>query len=733
MGLGALYSFQSHVVINGTAETPSRISGNLNTGFVLDYSYLYVLGKVIFENNQGSKGGAISIYEESAIYLFDSTSLHFVGNKANKGGALYVYFTGPSIPIWTSPELNVYKCFFRFDKTTSRKSFNGSVSFSDNEALENNGDAIFANLLQSCKEPGTTSSSQILRNWTNFNFSGNSKWFITTDPVEITVNSTQWKNIQPGLEFSANIKLTDEMGHNVDAAIEITFEPEDKVFIKYNKNRMIVTNNTVELVILGNQNTHFNVTIRTPQGRALLLKIVNNSIKDCPFAFSYISRAMSCDCLNMKNQDRMISRCIGKDVYLYKRVWAYPFQIADDVTTRVCPSGYCNTSCGSCGSTDCKYDAYHQCAENRDQSPSNYLCAKCAHNYSVAFGSEQCIDCRGKNEWWYILLILLGTSALVVVILWINVDIYKWFLNSLIFHYQVVYLLLTPEQNADVVLKFIMGAVDLRDDGLKNAGFCLYDGFNDFHKMMFSYLIPFTMILTLLLIVIFAEKCSCSLPCERVNTFRAILFVLVIPYQAIIRISLDVLEIVEINGVYRVANFAVLRYMEGDHLYYAIPAICILIFVIVLPFSLVIPNAFCTRYRIYMGFITPLLEGFLSVFKNNLLCHSFCAFYFLFRLILLLMSTFLKRDQLQLTLMASFCFMMFLIFSKVRPYQNDIYNNFDMGILFNLAVIGFLSNGKLTLSMWDSFDIIFDRAIMVLLWMPVVIWLIALIVLYWLT
>ena len=327
MGLGALYSFQSHVVINGTAETPSRISGNLNTGFVLDYSYLYVLGKVIFENNQGSKGGAISIYEESAIYLFDSTSLHFVGNKANKGGALYVYFTGPSIPIWTSPELNVYKCFFRFDKTTSRKRFNGSVSFNDNEALENNGDAIFANLLQSCKEPGTTSSSQILRNWKNFNFSGNSKWFITTDPVEITVNSTQWKNIQPGLEFSANIKLADEMGHNVDAAIEITFEPEDKVFIKYNKNRMIVTNNTVELVILGNQNTHFNVTIRTPQGRALLLKIVNNSIKDCAFAFSYISRAMPCDCLNMKNQDRMISRCIGKDVYLCKQYGHIPSKL----------------------------------------------------------------------------------------------------------------------------------------------------------------------------------------------------------------------------------------------------------------------------------------------------------------------------------------------------------------------------------------------------------------------
>ena len=278
-----------------------------------------------------------------------------------------------------------------------------------------------------------------------------------------------------------------------------------------------------------------------------------------------------------------------------------------------------------------------------------------------------------------------------------------------------------------------MGALDLRDVGLENAGFCFYDGFNDFHKMIFSYLIPFTMILTLVFIIIFAENCSCTLPCEQVNTFRAILFVLVIPYQAIIRITLDILKRVEINGESRVANFAVLRYMEGEHLYYAIPAIFILNFVVVLPFSLVIPNLFCTRYRWYLSFFTPLLEGFLSVFKNNLVCHLFCGFYFLFHLILLLMSTFLERDQLQLTLMASFCFMMFLLFAKVRPYRNDIYNKFDMGILFNLTVIGFLSNGKLTLSMWDSFDVIVNQTIMVLLWVPLVIWLIALFMLYWLT
>ena len=745
MGLGALYSFQSHVVINGTAETPSRVSGNLNTGFVLDYSYLYVLGKVIFENNQGSKGGAISIYEESAIYLFDSTSLHFVGNKANKGGALYVYFTGPSIPIWTSPELNVYKCFFRFDKTTSRKSFNGSVSFNCNEALENNGDAIFANLLQSCKEPGTTSSSQILRNWTNFNFTGNSKSLITTDPVSITVNETQWENVSPGIQFSTNINLIDEMGYNVDSTIEITFEPEENVFLKNNKNSMIVTNNTVELKILGDRNANFNVTIRTPQGRALPLKIVNKRLKDCPFAYSYSHITKSCDCLNVKNQDRMISRCIGKDIYLYKQVWAYFNQSAmhtDDETTQVCPRGYCNQSCGSSeDSVDCKYDTRYQCAENRDQSPSNYLCAKCAHNYSVAFGSEKCIDCRDKHQWWKALLIFAAIPCVVIGILWLNIDVYKLFLNSLIFFYQVVFLFFTPNLKTDPVMQAIMGGIDLRGLGFSEIGFCLFDNLNDLEKNMINYAIPLLMILTLVFIIVFAEQCPCTLPFEQVNTFRAILFVLVWAYSDVTRITLNTLKVVEINEVHRVEIYAAVKYMRGEHLYYAIPAVFILVvFVIGVPIFLIAPSVLMAfefqicdcwiHNRFYTSFIKPLLESFLSVFNNNLKCHLFSAFYFLFRLILLIMSACMARDQFQLTMKASFCFIMLLLFSKVKPYQDDYYNYFDMLILLNLTIIAFWCTGKLRVPLFNVMDNVTEYVVNGFLWMPLLIWVIFLFVKY---
>ena len=187
--------------------------------------------------------------------------------------------------------------------------------------------------------------------------------------------------------------------------------------------------------------------------------------------------------------------------------------------------------------------------------------------------------------------------------------------------------------------------------------------------------------------------------------------------------------------------FAVWKYMDGHHLFCTIPAFVIfIVFVIGVPFALIAPSvamAFewkhCNRLihnRFYISFVKPFLERFLSVFNNNLKCHLFFSFYFLFRLILLLMITFLKRDQFQITLMASFCFLMFLIFTIVRPYQNDIYNYFDIFILFNLTVIGFLSHGKLKLFLWDGKTIYIDWVIRVLLWVPLMTWMVVLIMLY---
>ena len=741
-GVGALFARQSQVGIHGT-EMPARVSRNLNTAFVLSYSYLFVNGIVIFEDNQGSEGGAVSLYEESAIILYDTTHLLFKNNKANVGGALYVFVTGPTIPIWNSPDLFLYKCFFQFLQTT-QETFKGNVTFADNDAARKDGDAIFSNLLQTCRKSSSEDSSKILTSWPNFNFTGNFTSFITTVPVKIITKEEEWNNLQPGIKFSANITLIDERGHSVEAPIDITFEPEDKFYIK--NSRMIVSNNQVDLKIFGVQNIPFNITIKTPSGRALPKQIRNKTLNICDFGFSFSKRTKSCTCVNTKNEDRMISRCVGKDVYLYTNIWAYPFQKAastDDETTQVCPHGYCNVTCNQQkDSDDCKYNYHYQCAKNRNQSYHNYLCAECSSGYSVVLGSEECRDCRGNSKWWALLLILLAFSVLVVVILWINVDVYRWFLNSLIFYYQVVYLLFTPTQDTDVVMRGLMGAVDFRGFGGRGLGFCVHDGFNDMNKIAFNFSIPVLMIVTLVIIIILTEKCPCTLPFEQVNTFRAILFIMVLAYNNMTRITLDILKVVEIDGKKRVANFAVLQYLHDEHLRYAVPAFIILIVIVIgVPFALIVPIMtmklewercnFLIHNRLYISFIRPFLESFLSVFNDDLKCCLFSAFYFVFRLILLIMSTFIKRSQFQLTMMACFCFIMSLLFSKVRPYRSSIYNYFDMFILCNLTIIAFLSNGKLKLPLWDHTDDIINQTIVVLLWIPLVTWLIALVWSHW--
>ena len=736
-GLGALCAYRSQVVLRGT-EIPVRVSKNFNTAFVMSYSYLFVIGAVIFEDNEGSKGGAISLHEESVIILCDTTYLLFKNNKANIGGALHVHVTGITFPVGNSLGLFLYKCFFQFLQTT-QETFKGKVIFADNNAVTKDGDAIFSNLLETCRKCSNEDSSKILTSWPNFSFTGDSTSFITTVPVKIITKEEDWNNLQPGIKFFANITLIDERGQSVEAPIDITFEPQDKF---YNENsRMIVSKNRVPLKISGGQNIRFNITIKTPSGRALPKKIINRVLNICDFGFSFSTKTKSCTCDNIKNQDRMITRCEGKDVYLYKNIWAYPFQKAastDEETTQVCPHGYCNVTCsGRADFVDCKYNYKNQCAENRNQNYNNYLCAKCSPGYSVVLGSEECRDCSKSSKWWLALLILLAVPAFVVVVLCINVDVYKWFLNSLIFYYQVVHLFFTPMQDTDVVMRALMGAVDLRGLGVKSLGFCIHDGFNDMNKLVFNFSIPFLMIVTLVIIIILSEKCPCTLPFEQVNTFRAILFVMVLAYSDVTRITLDILKVVEIDGIKRVANFAVLQYLHGEHLYYAVPAFIILIVIVLgVPFALIAPIIamklewercnFLIHNRFYISFIRPFLESFLSVFNDNLKCYLFSAFYFVFRLFLLIMSTFMKRGQVQLTMMACCCFIMSLLFSKVRPYRSNIYNYFDMSILCNLTIIAFLSNGKLKLPLWDHNDTRVNDTVMVLLWVPLVMWLIAL-------
>ena len=100
------------------------------------------------------------------------------------------------------------------------------------------------------------------------------------------------------------------------------------------------------------------------------------------------------------------------------------------------------------------------------------------------FESEWCRDCRGKSKWWTLLLTSLVVIVFALLVLWIN---------SVVFYYQVVYLVLHPQQETGI-MKTIIGVISLLGLRVDGVGFCVYDGLIDLDKVMLKYLFPLMMI-----------------------------------------------------------------------------------------------------------------------------------------------------------------------------------------------------------------------------------------------
>ena len=109
-----------------------------------------------------------------------------------------------------------------------------------------------------------------------------------------------------------------------------------------------------------------------------------------------------------------------------------------------------------------------------------------AHNVKIinqfSFGSEDCREC--SNYWAMMFPVVIGLTLIVVlIVLVLNIDIYDNYLNSVLFFYQIAYLLRTPTQMFDKGMRMISGILNLNGaDGL--IYFCLYDGMDDMWKMV---------------------------------------------------------------------------------------------------------------------------------------------------------------------------------------------------------------------------------------------------------
>ena len=699
-GEGSVYSVEVPLIFRRNA----LFTNNNHSALVLDGSTVELHDRLDFINNTGLRGGAMAMYGRSRVVFNRSSILNFERNTCvYKGGALYVQAPGSPLARVNSSIVNVHACFFGYvDPKADYDDWNTTVIFKDNSAPT--GKSIYATTLNDCGKIDRKKQNNILK-WTFVKFPNNTNE-VATDPVEISYNPEDW-NVAPGEVFNPTVVLLDEFGNPVSGIVEVTVIGRSESVNLISSNLFLATDKKIRKVRLGgNERAFFSVRLDYIGNKLLSKTIDNVSLRKCYPGFTHLNQ--TCKCISKtRDHGRGVSHCDlqKKALFIKNGFWAgylNPHR-SEKFFSYICPKGYCNSGFNS-SKPYYQYRKDQMCKEGRNQS--SILCGECLQNYSIAIGNETCLS---NCEYWGLFhLIWIGAIVivLVIVIMLINVDFFTGYLNAWLYSYQVMDLLTPDEFQFGPFIQFIIGLSHFRLRLFKD-GLCLAKRLNDADKLMIMYALPMFVILTVWLLSQLVRRYPQCCLSKRVRApHRAICTIFVLCYTNITTISLEILHPAKLgsgtNDTVLFQNGSI-SFFGPKHLAYGLVAILIII-TFVLPFPLILLfRPFLTkglRPILNLDHWRPYFDAFQGCLKDQ---YRWCAaFYFICRLGILLVFTYLSDGLVRRMILQSACILILVIFSSLRPYKEardvgpeersyEWINISDVAVLTTLTLISVLS------------------------------------------
>ena len=635
---GALYSERVPLIFKDT----TNFRRNEKTAVVLDGSTLLGYGHVEFANNLGYNGGALKIYGSSEIVAYPNANVTFVGNTCeNEGGALCIMNSKP-LP---SP------CVFRFVDNV-----NISVIFKDNKAVR--GNSIFVSTLRNvCVYDGK--SILEMANKTKLNLAE-----IATDPVDIQYNQTDWV-VAPGEVFNPTVRVLDEVHNHLQGTCDVVITSVTPSGKRLDRSSLFrITNASLSGIrLVGEQGSNYSVVLSCFGGKQEVE--IKGAFRTCYPGFHFSPETSTCVCMKPTAETRGISRCDsdGKTVWVKQGYWAGV--VDGKFVTYVCPTGHCNSDVIKL--KEYQYLKSHMCGEGRDQE--SILCGQCKENYSSSLGGDSCK--LGCTNWHLLLLIPFGIFFLVVVmlILIVDLDAFTGCLNAWLFSYHVMKLL-TPENfEFNPFTEFLISLSKAKVEFGGNL--CVAERLDEVDKLMLMYTVPLFCMLMIILLSKFVRRFpNCCLSRLVTAPFRGVCTILVFCYTDTTNISLNILRFAKFESRTVVFHNGDIECFHGKHIFYGITALAF-ITVFVIPFPLIlIFRPYLTKYLrpvLNLSQWNPYFDTLQRCFKDR---YRWCAgFYFISRLGILLIYTFVPTGPVKKLLLAIVCILNLLIFAFLRPYR----------------------------------------------------------------
>ena len=505
--------------VKNVAFIDCEFYNNLGTAISADQgSSLQFSGTIVFRNNTGYDGGAMSFTGDSYVTVSKTTNVIFENNTAeNAGGAVFVN------------QDNVY-CFFRqahgdYYNCPHHLPFN--LSFINNTALKG-GDAIYgAGISDHCiylgKFYGVFCHAQELLQ------SANSGLYfepdldsdlsqISSDPTRVCLCENETLNCSitsrsethyPGEEFTMSAIDVGDINGPVDGPVFAQFLPQYKgvlgglqYFQEVNHRnctelRYSILSKPGLVVMALTVNTARILRYRDDSS----IPYVNVTLLPCPLGFKLSAYPHQCICDTQLKRNNIPCNITTQTIQRSGTVWvnaSFDGNISNGaIVHKNCPFGYCKTEEVHVNlkqpDTQC---AFHH---------SGTLCGACQPGFSLALGSPQCLSHCSNG--YFSLLIAFAIAGLVLVffIKILDLTVAVGTINGLIFYANIIQAAQStflPEGDTNPLTVFIAWLnLDL---GIET---CFFHGLDGYWKTWLQFVFPFYIWATILLII-YVSHCS---------------------------------------------------------------------------------------------------------------------------------------------------------------------------------------------------------------------------------
>ena len=594
------------------------ITNNLGSGILLLDGNLNILPNAVINisSNTALNGAGIALIGYAAITTNENSTITFESNKAlGKGGAIYYNTVDPL------EFVNSKHCFIRYVDILPANEWKTTYNFINNSAT-NYGHSIYAVSLQACAKGSIVNGSNVVNykdvfHWKPFHFTPNldTEHIISTAPAKLEVVS-HYVNASPGLVYPLDMEIKDDLNQSANAILLPTctncYFSHCKVF------RYISDQN---LFCIGPVNSSLNIIIATMNSRPIAVSIVVNLIP-CPPGY-----VLSITCICSVSSTTPIPAVVAcnqskGEAMLNLGYWAGCDTANDVLMTAQCPIGFCNTNGKSFYlRKDCDDLEQHMCADNRQ----GRLCGECKQNYSVYYHSQRfkCGECTSPYSslgWlFYILSEIVPLTLLFVFVIFFDVSFTSGAVNSFLFFAQVFdfFQVTAFDNNYSLHIltdsyRFFFGFFNMDFFQLDELSFCLWEEAKVLDVLAFKYVTTAYGLFLILFLFLLLKYCNCGKlrKCFGSNTrdgqystIHGITSFLIITYSQCAKVSFQILTQENLvkagNEIVHTVVFlsGQTEFFGKDHLKYAIPAMFVIGYIILLPLLLIVHPLYYTVKR----------------------------------------------------------------------------------------------------------------------------------------